>query len=544
MSWRFYDTLTVQPNFDQAPEAGIVGSGRTLIDFASVPIWAAWHGDTPLSFRNMYRLDSAAELRTFRNFMNQIGGKSVSFFIPTWFPDFELAAPIVAGATAITIKAAGLSEIIENRPDTQGRQLFVLLPDGQLQTFGITDATLDGDNEILEVDQPAAFSADVDSPMVGRLYLVRLADDQIEYSMDTPGSGSVSIAMVTSRQTRHVEDAQELESDAVYALREFVDVLSYDQNPLIFRYDQPVSIGPVSYGSASPRYATEWNGAWSGGLRLTSSIGTEVTTPLFDGSSPPAHWTFCFNAGGREIVAWARPEGTVRIGFRNGLGDPTHVEFPGYAPQAFNTYEIDSTATAGDSDAIIFYLRKGFSGIFGRFAREDFAIEHLLARSPTAPIYLQRARANGSKIELIGMDAGHRLSYWRAGDYVPPIDPEIASHELDGFTLAYDPINVIITAPTEAPNEHTIGAFTLGYEAIRVGVTAPTDPGGSHAISTDMTVEYVSVRTYLDIPGEDMPASSIDSAMTLGYVLVTKFSQATDGAANSIDPTITIGYAP
>lgn len=539
MSWRIYNVLSMQPDFTENPVVGLVDGSRIMIELGQAEAFGYWRGDTPIALGFTYRISSPAELRQFREFLNVIGGKSTPFFCPSWSADFTLTAPASIGDTTIRVAAAGFSSIVENRPDTPGRQIFLLTSDNQFQSFGVTNAELDGDEEILQLDAELAYNFDPEFTLCGRLYLVRLAEDRVEYEFQLPGRGTAPLKMVSTRQTRRVNERKLVDGTPTFNLKAFSDVIATDENPLKYRFDSPTSAGPLVYGSSSSNYANEWLGSWDAGLKIVSPLGVEITTGLFTDVSRPAHWTFAFDATGKEFVAWATNEGTIRLGFFEGI-DESHLEFEGFAPQAFNTYEIDSTKNAGESDAVIFYLRPGFSGLFARFYREDFATEHLIARSPVAPIYLQAARANGAKIEVVGMDAGHRLAIWRAGDYIPPLEVQTIFGSVDEATGLYRAITIMVGEPENltAKIDELVGI----YKSIRVEATARL-PGGIGALDSSMSGLYKETRILVD-PPNDALSGGLDSSISGAYTLKAKGATAPDSVTASIDTSLTGTYAP
>ncbi len=541
MSWRSYQVLTPQPDFSVDPVLGVMDTGRILTELGQAPAFAEWRGDTPLAFGFSWRLQSPAEFRTFAEFMNAIGGKSTPFFLPSWAPDFELTAPAAIGDIQIRVKAAGFINITENRPDTDGRQIFLVSTDARFQPCSVVGVEVDGDDEVLTLDLPIAYDFDPVETMVGRLYLVRLADDRIEYEFVRPGNCLVPLRAITSRQTRRVNMQELVGSEQTFSLKAFSDVIAEDLDPLLFTFTTPTALGPEVYGtSQADNFFRDWSAIGEvGGVMLQSSApgATAIPSVLYDSSFLTSHLALAFDAGGNESIAWHTNPGEIRIGWKSS-GTNHWLDFIGISPVMFQTWAIDGSISAGDGDLVVFYIREGYSGIFARFYRESFATEHLVVRSPTAPIYLQLARREEGRIEVVGMDAGHRLCRWRTGGYLTPPERQILNSRIAGVSGEFRELRVF--ASSEDLLATQISNVSGTFREIRIA--AAIAEFGTSRIVPVASGAYTEVRIPIDLPDESATARLAATA-TGEYKLIAKMGAVEETGNSRIRTTITGSYS-
>lgn len=214
MSWKNYPVLDVIPSFDPIPSQGLGEISRGSVQIGQDASFFSWDGDTGLAFKHRFLTRSRAEWGILRDLIGSFRGKGVGFFLPTWQPDFILAADASAAATTISVEEAGFSSISDDFPDTEGRIIFFLKTDLSLQINRVASAVDDGGNETLTLEDPLEFDLDAAVDMVGICYLVRLAEDQINYKNFAPGRGFVDLRFLTSRATRKVGTVELVESEA------------------------------------------------------------------------------------------------------------------------------------------------------------------------------------------------------------------------------------------------------------------------------------------------------------------------------------------
>ena len=482
MSYKAYEILTTEPDFNQEPVMGFGEGGRNDLRVGMIPGFSEWSGDTSLAFKFLYRLSTPEIATGFREFMHRQKGRWNGFFLPSWQSDFTLEASAIVGATTLTVSEFGFAELTENRPDTEKRICFALNTEGQIQTFQVLSAVDNGGNEDITIDTPLTIAIDPETTMMGVCYLVRLADDRQDYNYDAPGQASVELRFVSLRNKRTVETQETVESTAIgSSMKAFEDLLAEDLDPELATYDSPEATGPSTYGTPqAANYSAPWEATFiSGPIVQFENLDTALTTnsSLFDGGSAADHLAFCFDEVSLEVLAWDNQTiaGQIRCRwYESAIAQA--LNFDGFSPVAFNTWIIDSTVTAGGAEVAIFYLKPGYSVIFARLKRDSFATEYQMLSSPSGPLYLHKVERNNAIIEIHGMDAGHRKVRWRSATYSPPVADGFGSFVSleDG---AYTEIAII---GTDGDGQGASVELTTGtYEDVNVPAAPEGDGAGA-----------------------------------------------------------------
>lgn len=533
MSYKAYEILTVQPDFRQEPLMGIGTIGRADTRPGMKPGYGEWVGDSNLAFRFLYRTSSPEESTTLREFMMRFKGRWAGFFLPSWQQDFALEVAAAVNDTTLEVSEEGFAELTENRPDTEKRVIFALTTEGILQTWNVLSAIDSGGNEILTLDTPVTTALDPETTMMGYCYLVRLADDRQEWKYDAPGQASLDLRMVSLRNKRTVETQEDVEGAAINNLKEFEDLLAEDKDPELLEFQEPLAVGPFVLGAPQgANYSVTWQGRFASASSVeVENLSTMATTTstLYDGTSKSDHLSLGFDPVSNEILAWHHTTaGQTRIRwFESGV--PQALNFEGFAPVLYNTFAIDSTVTAGDAEAAVFYLKPGYSAIFCRLFRDSFATEYQALRSPSAPIYLHKVERNLSIIEIHGMDGGHRKVRWRSDTYVPPVADgafatvEIEDGDYEQIVVAGDPAG----DDTEATVALEDGAYV--YEIV------PADAGGD---GHEATVALDGGSYDYQIIEADAGGDTINSDVVIedgAYTLTAKAGTAADEATATVE---------
>jgi hypothetical protein len=137
--------------------------------------------------------------------------------------------------------------------------------------------------------------------------------------------------------------------------------------------------------------------------------------------------------------------------------------------------------------------------------------------SPLAPLRLYRARRFQGRLELVGIDAGHRRARWRSYAYLTPIPKQLifagledvsgeyseitvrtagddsATVELDAVGGTYAEIRVYEDAGIGGLGLHSLSAAAGAYTPIRVQAAAIEQPS-KHSLSGTVPGEYKLVR--------------------------------------------------
>tara|TARA_R110000803_G_scaffold209965_3_gene280584 strand:- start:11068 stop:12708 length:1641 start_codon:yes stop_codon:yes gene_type:complete len=528
MSRHAYDTFTIAPDFSQVPFYGLAGTGgRKDTSIGQGQSYAAWRGSTPLTIGFSFRCATVTAAIALREEMNRFRGRSTAFYLPSWQRDFRLAASATAGDTSITIVDGGLSAMTTNRPDTEGRVLFVSTPSGSVQIIGIETAVDSGANEILTLDQPLLFDLEQTRSMIGFAYLVRLADDEVSWRYDAPGHASAGLRFISVRNRRYVDQALEVASDPVLNLQPFLTAVATDEDGDLTRRLAPLATGPDVYNTPqSTHYEAPWRATFTDpttvSLEQLDSAAIEVSA-LYDGLTQAEHLAFGFDSANSELLAWqGTTRGEIRLRYYAG-GSPQSLDFAGISPQIFNSFILDGISTLGDSETVVFYLKTGFSAIFGRFERESYATEWKLGSFSSALIYLHGIRQVANQMLLDGMDAQHRDVVLTSSQYpnLPTIEPITLSLSLN--TGSYDQISVmteVVTETLELSFALAAGAYTsstveseMTTETIELAFALAAGAYTSALELTEMTTE-TPVLSFVLEAGVYFEASQLSEVVT------------------------------
>lgn len=214
MSWKNYNRLATIPTFDPVPHFGLGEVSRGRVEIGQAETFASWDGTTGLAFRHRFVMRSRTEWKTIRDELRGVKGKGAAFYLPTWQPDFTLTADATAGDSQILIEDGGLSDLVDDFPDTEGRIVFFLKSDLSVQFNRVTAAADNAANEDVFLEDPLDFDLDSNVDMMGLVYLVRLAEDEVGFEAFAPGRGFVDLRFLTVRATRNVDTVETVESEA------------------------------------------------------------------------------------------------------------------------------------------------------------------------------------------------------------------------------------------------------------------------------------------------------------------------------------------
>ena len=539
MSWKAYEIFSTIPSFDPPPILGLGEVSRNRVSVGQAEDFVSWDGTTGLAFRFRYQPQSPAEWSNLREFSYRQHGIGKSFLLPTWQPDFELDSDAVAGSNEITVADAGFADLTDDRPDTEKRIIFTLTSSLQFQANRVASATSNGDGtETLTLEDRLAFDLSASTDMVGLVYLSRFAENLKTFEAIRPGRGRMDARFLTVRNTRRVNDQQNVSSIAVGNGKAFSDLIATDENCYPYDGRTALAIGPLSY--ASPQgtpFFEGWRFTLAGNslsLERTDGTGSATESTLYDSLFESDHLRACFDAVGREVIAWELPTSEFRVAHYVG-GTPTRTNIEGRFPALFYTWPIDSSAaTAGDGEVLLFYLKPGFSSIFARTKSDDFDTEYQMIRSPSAPLAIHEAVRNGSFLEIRGIDVGHRRAVWRA-EYVPPLIPDFVGAELEFSQGEFQLLIRVIEADPEAESV-SLDLDSVTGEFRKIAVTETAGPDGKSAnLGIDVVGDYAPVNVTAGPFTED---ESVELAFLTGqHRLVAKVGQVDDQAAANLEFT-------
>lgn len=544
MSWRYYETLTTPPDFTDPPVQGLADE-RDTVDFANARSFIAWQDRTDRIFTFDFQTFAPEEWRILRDFFDRHAGRARSFYLPAWTQDFNLAADANAGADTIEVEGHALSDgLTENRPDTVGRRIMLVNHLGQSSFHWIEGAAAAGDRDVLVLDGPIPNPVEAGRTLISICYLSRLVDDTIQSEHISPTHARASLTFRQVSHRRYLAQTEVATGIDIATLNRNEDIIAKDWDPIYTDLTVSAALGPFFLGlPQTENFQTEWiadlhktsNTVWLNGP------GTEAPTDLYNAPGLANQIALTFDAASKAILAW-EIDGLVTIA-RQGSPDIIRVSFPGYSPVAFNTFGIDSTVNAGTATIAVFYLKRQDPTIYCRIASENFLTERRYCQSPLAPIYLHAARRFDGRMEIVGMDANHRLARWRSQAYLTPpeiqiamatIEPEItgdfrelrvyredeeaATARIDGVAGEFRELRVIGTVPEEpmgtAKVEPAIGG---SYSEIRVYSAAPEEPMGKAGIATTVQGSYTLIAIMTNAPEEQMGNAKIETTIGGSY---------------------------
>lgn len=542
MSLIVYEVLTAQPDFTDAPAFGI-DDDRDTTNSPGGRSFAAWTGRTDRVLRFDYQTTNAEEWRTIREFIDRMGGRAAAFFLPSWQHDFELAADASPGDT--TIKLAGhwyADNVTENRPDTLGRVLFTMNHLGQFATYWVVGFGEDGADDLVGIDRPLVNAMEAGRTVVGFCYLVRLATDNVESFHLSPDHARTTLGFREITHTRRLNQQESAAGPVIGSMKAAFDFIGQDEDPL---YLDPLTyavLGPFTAGlPQAENFQTEWTANLvraTNQFKLTGPLGVVVTTPLYNAPGVARKIAAAFDASASPAIAWEL-DGEITVGW-TASSVIQRLSFAGYSPVMFNTFAIDSTTTAGDATLAVFYLKPQDSTIYCRIIAESFATERRYCNSPVAALYLQQARRYEGRLEIVGIDTGHRLARWRSDGYLTPIPIQVASVSLVDFSGDYQAI-VVATEGEDAAAVTLETIMTGEYLEARVYASAPEEIGGLVSITGEISGSYVEMR----IPatgGPDQAKVNLDTAIPGTYSQIAFGTTAEDESSVTLQTTITGSY--
>ena len=541
MSLIVYEVLTAQPDFTDAPAFGI-DDDRDTTNSPGGRSFAAWTGHTDRVMRFDFQTTSAEEWRNLREFIDRMGGRAAAFFLPSWQHDFELAADATPGD--LQLKLAGhwyADNVTENRPDTLGRVLFTMNHLGQFSTHTVTSFGEDGPDDVVGLDRPITSEMEAGRTVVGFCYLARLATDNVESFHLSPDHARTTLGFRAITQTRRLNQQESAEGTAIGTMKANFDIVATDDDPLL--YDPLVysASGPFMLNSPQPE---NFQSEWVARLNIAANTvevegpGFDYQSPLYNAPGAAAKIALAFDASSQEVLAWEHG-GRVWIGWTTGAGIQ-RLSFPGLSPVAYNTFAIDSTVDAGTGTLAVFYLKAEDSTIYCRTLAESFATERRYCISPLAPLRLFTARRKEGRIELVGMDASHRLARWRSETYLTPLEIQVILGDIGPLIGDYQSITVFATME----DGHTADVMPLEgtYRPVRVPISG-TGGAARGGVVGELLGTYIFVSTQIDSYVTEPGALGLVLKPTGTYIFVRKLGIAADETQAKIQP-LTGTYGP
>lgn len=195
MSLEGYEVFDVQPHFAEPPKVR-GGFLHDHVDIAMARGILSLRGKHPThALSHRFLLQTAAEIRELEDFFYDRAGKWQPFWIPSWHQELVPASTLANGSDELEIEPVDYSTRYFQDSATVtrlGNYLFLLHQDGTLWTPRVVDVT-DGDPEVLTLGVTASKDWVPSEYILGFLYFVRFASDELELMYEGPGAAQAQI---------------------------------------------------------------------------------------------------------------------------------------------------------------------------------------------------------------------------------------------------------------------------------------------------------------------------------------------------------------
>ena len=186
------ELFLLRPNFANAVEQSWVHDvqevdfGRGIVTrIRPVPFGWATHKGTYL------RTDRAA-VEQIRDFFLRMRGRQGEFFMPSWTPDFEIAAPVASGSVTFSAKGASVAELYG--ASRTHRAAFVKLLDGTVICRKVVSLTAGAGVSTFTIDSAFGVSfTPAQVVLAGFVTLNRLASDDLVIEWVTDQVANVTL---------------------------------------------------------------------------------------------------------------------------------------------------------------------------------------------------------------------------------------------------------------------------------------------------------------------------------------------------------------
>jgi hypothetical protein len=144
--------------------------------------------------------DGRAQIWNVRRLIHALRGSQVSFYLPTFFQDIEVETDLASGSFNMDIVHAGYTDYVNAQEPNAS--VWIELTNSTIITREIQSATeVDSDTERLVVG--TAWGSTITPAEISRvsfLRLVRIADDQVQFTHKDIGDAEITMNVVGVRQ--------------------------------------------------------------------------------------------------------------------------------------------------------------------------------------------------------------------------------------------------------------------------------------------------------------------------------------------------------
>lgn len=476
------------PDMTNPPTSGIADE-RQSVNAPETETFIAWTDRTDRIMQFEFQTFTCQEWSEFRTFFDRMAGRAKAFFQPSWAADFELAVTAAAGDTTLTIAGHWhTNNLNSNRPDSIGRRMLIVNHLGEISDHWVLEAATSGANDVLTLEDPIANDLEPGRCIICICYLCRLAMDSIEGTSLSPAhvNAKLTFREITNRR-KHNDHLDTQGFVSIGNLIACAEVWAFDDEPAFSVLRNYSTLGPDVYDTPQ---AGNFDAAWSGSLSAITNLLTldgpaaPFTSTLYNGSTPADQIAFTFDTDGKEVLAWVTGD-AARIRWFDGTAQT--IDFDAHSVAAYNSWALATTTDIGDSTVVVFYLKRGDSNIYCRILADGFAVPYRYCINPLAAIALHTVNQFDGRLQLVGMDASHRVAKWRSAGW-----------------LAFGDLVITYTWPT--PHEDLDTGTTFGDDTVGYG------HGGS---STYMVCDYDGPNIN---PGPEVVVIDLAAAFLAGAI--------------------------
>lgn len=150
--------------------------------------------------RKRWEVKTMAELWRIRKLLHHFDGNRVSFYLPSFREDLVVTQTIAGNTPTLRIEHCNFTNMYQGRKPFS--DLRLVLTNGNIINREITDANVDGDEEVITVNAPFSTSPIFvdDIERVELLSLVRIANDRAKLTHRRAGTATIDINLISVKE--------------------------------------------------------------------------------------------------------------------------------------------------------------------------------------------------------------------------------------------------------------------------------------------------------------------------------------------------------
>lgn len=190
------EILTTTPDLSSTPILRALTTGETARLGQSADQYGIWPSRPRHGLRLVYNLQTTAAVNAFMTFLCNRRGGLCRFRIPSWVPELQLYDDHVSGATSLRIQSVAYSTTFGIGSDDVGRALFIYnAATDQLHYTEVT-ATSSPSYDQLTLATALPWAVGQSDAVVGFVYKVRLANDDVRFDFTAPDHAVCELQMI------------------------------------------------------------------------------------------------------------------------------------------------------------------------------------------------------------------------------------------------------------------------------------------------------------------------------------------------------------